>query len=313
MPEETRLHNPKKAMHLIESILRLEYKMKDPSLSDNERKSLKENYLSLVSKASIELKGIDRSIQGKIEEFQSLKPNNHNFTLGEEQKYFREPYISYYEELAREWENLANIKKGRIHKAKKKRIKEKFEFPIGTDDDIKTTFRLLKKNSLKPMIRTLFLDQLKFTDKEEDDERSVRIIMELFYTYLISQFISLKFDLIKTAEEWIQKLIQQELEKKELLIEHHERFNLILDKIINISLQLNNEDLAEEQRSRERQERENYRRALKALKKDLMEKVTKHGINLKDELEKFGIKKDHLLIVIRKYEEHLKRKRDFKH
>lgn len=296
MPEDTRLHSPKKAIFLTESILKIEYKMKDPSLSDKEREALNDNQISLLKKSSIEL----------------TKPSNPMLMPEEEKKYFREPYLSYFAELGREMQKFSNIKPRKARKAKKKRTKEIFELPTGTDEDIERIFRLMNRDSFRHFKHMQYLDHLKFTDKEEFNERGLRCEMELFSTYLISRFIALKFDLIKATEEWKRELIQQELNKKEIQIDYYERSKFILDHVIKISLHLNNEDLTEEQRTSNNQEREEYRHGLKALQKDVMVKALKSGVNMEDEFEKFRIKEEQLLKVIRQYKEHLERIRDFK-
>lgn len=296
MTEDSQLHNPKKAIDLIEAILKIEVKLKDPSLSDKEKEALRDKYSSLLHEAGIEL----------------MKSADPMHVPKEESKYFKEPYLSYLEELEWEWEKLAGVKARKADKTKMKYTRDALELPVNTDEEIKRWFWLISRNSFKQFKHLQYLSQLEFNNKEEDNEKEVRCVMGLFSCYLISRFISLKFDLIKTAEKRIQELIQKELTRKELLIEHQERLNSILDKIIEISHHLKDKNLTEEQRTHKKQERKNYRDALNALKNSFLEKSFKSGVDWTGEFETFQIKKDQFLEVMRQCKEHAKWMRVFK-
>jgi hypothetical protein len=287
MSEDSRFNIPKKAISLIETIIKINVELKYPSLSDKEKKALSDKYSSLLNEAGSEL-----------------------MKSAEKKSYFKEPYLSYFEELAWEWEKLAGIKT--TQDSKKKYTRDALKLPVKTDEEIERWFWLLSRNSFKQFKHLQNLSQLEFHDKEEDRENRERCVMGLFSCYLISRFISLKFDLIKTAEKRIQELIQKELTRTELLIERQEQLNPILDKLIEISLHLKDKNLTEEQRTHEKQEQKNYRDALNTLKNNYLKKMFEIGIDLTEEFNNFLIKKKQFSEVMKQLKEQAKWMRVFK-
>ncbi len=290
MPEDIIFHSPKKAVDLAESILKIQAKLKDTTLTKKERNSLIDQYSYLLDKAEIEL----------------IKPQKHELLNEEEKKYFREPLVSYFAELAKKMQkplNLEYLRPKKSRKAKKKYTIKTNEVPTGVDEEIERLFRFLSKDSLKQI---LFLDNLDILDKQEDNERNMRCEIEFFSKYLISSYISLRFELNYVSNEEKQELIQQELIKKEKKVEFYERLKFILDQIIDISLTLYNITLTEEKQAYFSQEREKWRNTLK------MEFATqiKNGITLEEDFEDFKIKKNQLQEFIRQDKKRLIQIRD---
>ncbi|MFX1386894.1 MAG: hypothetical protein ACFE9M_06745 [Promethearchaeota archaeon] len=293
VPGDNNFLNPKKTIALIESILKIQAKLKDYSLTIEESNFLISQLSSLVNKASIELS----------------KPRKPELLVEKERKYFMEPLISYFEELVMEMKepfNLYYLGSQKSRKVKKKRAPKTSELPPGIDKDTVIWYRLLSRDSFKDFKRMQYLDQLEIKDKQEDHERSLRCEIYLFSPYLISRYISLRLELINISEGWKQRLLQQEVMKKEKQIEHFERRKFILDKIIEISLALNNETLSEAEIAHYNQEREKWRSSYKM---ELVE-LAKSGIDMEEDFDNFTIKKEQLGDVIAIYEKHLIQMRD---
>jgi len=84
-------------------------------------------------------------------------------------------------------------------------------------------------------------------------------------------------------------------------VEYYDRIKFILDKIITISLTLNNKTLTEEEKTRISQEREKWR----TLDKIEFVKHFKNGISMEEDFEDFKPKKGKLLDLIDQYIKHL--------
>lgn len=285
--------NPEKAVILIESILKIETKLKEVTLTKKERKSLIDQYTSLLEKARIEL----------------IKPLKPELLTQEQKKYFREPLLSYFGELARKMEKSLNMEYLRLKKSPK--VKKKYaiktrEVPQGVDEEIERLFRFLSKDSFK---KVQFLDNLDKMNNQEDYERNLRCEIEFFSKYIVSSYISLRFELIYTSDKGKQELIQQELLKKERKVELFERLKFILDQIIDISLTLYNMTLPEERQVYFSQELEKWRTTLKMI----FTGQIKNEITLEKDFEDFKVKINQLQLYVRQDKQRLIKIGDLEH
>ena len=289
--DKKKYHSPKIVIELIESVIKTRKKLKNPLLTKEERRALIDQYSSLLNETEREL----------------IKPTLDPKILNkEESKYIREPLLSYFDELTREMKKPLNLRPKKSRKIKKNHKLKTSELPPGISEEIVMWFHICSKDSFKHIIQLIYLSNLEIENKEEKNERDTRCELEFFSSYLISRYISLRFELMETSEEEKQKLIQQALLKKEKQVDHYELAKIFLDQIIDISLKLNKETLTEEERANYNQKRESYRRDFKLNFAILI----KSGLSMEEDLDDLKTKKEYLLEFIAKYKRHLIQKRD---
>ena len=219
-----------------ESIIRLEVRLNDPSLIQKERERLKQKYISLLIKTKREF----------------AKPMRPLFflSMSGEVKYYKEPYKSYFESLISEL-SLMNNRNPEVIIEVKKEVDCMFQYITQHRDEL---FAVYSK----------YLDQKENVDKIIDRKEVIEIksrgALEFLLGFSFARKQTIENKIEKASRDKNVKIkLQEDLSEKQELIENVKQKMIFLDKIIEHTEILKDDNLNEEEKKYYFQEREKFR------------------------------------------------------
>jgi len=233
-------YSPKELIDTFEEILRLEKPLQSDRLSLIDRAQLLGKIEELLGRSSL-------MVNEEIRELHTKEPKD--LVSTEETRYYFEPFISYLEELifyvCYHPQRRGSIL-SRSPEIRKKLMKS--ERKMFKDDII--FYKLVEKTVAKMN----FLKNLQFRDKLNITDKGIRVGLELISFVYISKYINMRLrSIILDKDE------AKELKILEDRISKYHKFILILDKILQYSLSIENDNLDETAESLAIEERNKLR------------------------------------------------------
>jgi len=282
MPRDTNKYsNPQKGFTALESQIVLAKKFRSKDITKSEM--------------GILLKERSRLLEQAKKEFNKpIAPPN--LFPWEQDKFWFEPYFSYYAEL--EWDTDYYQKPIRdpIIKKLRRRI-----YGSTLHQNLNETMRMFRIHFKKfPLIKKFKLLQL--TNKQEAEERDKGLLYQIFDSYLISKYASQMIEGFEITIERRKVTVKRpDLNALEAQMDNYALIKFILDRTILISAALQDKSLSEDKRDGYIKKREKLRKDFKFAMMYEIRRARHYGENFEDFAEECGEAFNNLMKFINLY------------
>lgn len=221
--KSSNVSNPRELIDSFEGILMIEQLLITGRLSEGDRDLLLKKFKKLLDMVDV--------ILVEFAKF-TKEPNLPDHITIEDKRYYFEPFFSYLNELMFYATRQSRIKATLSPFSKKRKAFMKLERKMFKDGPI--FYKLIEQT----LIKLKSLKNLQFRDQRDIDDKIIREELELILFVNISKYINIRLQLIILNKDEAEQL--KILEEK---ISKYQKFTFILDKILQYSFSLENDNL----------------------------------------------------------------------